>query len=106
VSEELTTRDRPIAFTASATLTPRHHGILITNRGAAGAVTITMPPGQKGHRQRFRKVAAQTFTIACSGSQKILNKAGTQVSTLAVDAAAEVEFDGTDWVVIGELASA
>lgn len=101
--------DRPHlveVFTASATLTARYAGLLLTNRGAAGAVTLTLPAGQKGLRIRARKVTAQTFTLARAGSDTILNSAGGSVSSLAINVSAELQHDGTAWVVVDEAPGA
>lgn len=106
MADRLTIDDRPVAHAASATLTPRHHGVLQTNRGAAGAVVLTLPPGQKGHRQPFQKITAQTFTVAAAGAERILNSAGAEVATLVVQRTLELLWDGTNWLVTRESPAA
>lgn len=93
-------------FTASATLNRRYSGMLLTNRGAAGAVTLTLPAGEKGIRIRARKVTAQTFTLARAGSDTITNSAGGSVTSLAVNVSVELQHDGTAWVVQDEVPAA
>lgn len=94
--------ERVEVFTASSTLTARYGGILLVNRGAAGSVTLTLPAGQKGLRIRARKVTAQTFTLACAGSDTILNSAGGSVTSLALNVSVELQHDGTAWLVENE----
>jgi hypothetical protein len=89
-------------FTASATLNERYSGVLLTNRGAAGAVTLTLPAGARGLRMRAKKVANQTFTLACAGSDVILDSTLSTVTSLTVKRHLVLEHDGTAWVVANQ----
>lgn len=93
-----------LAFTASTTLGRRHASEphLLTNRDAAGAVTLTLPSGEKGMRIHARKVTAQTFSLARAGSDTILDSASSSQTSVAVDAELMLLHDGTAWLVVGE----
>lgn len=65
---------RLIEFTADATLDTGQSGAWITNKGALGAVVLTLPTAAVGLRYKFSVEAAQNFKIVAagpSGSDKI-----------------------------------
>ncbi len=71
---------KSVAKTASYSLTPRDHDIVLNNAGAAGAVTFTLPAIADvwdGWSVEFRVEAAQTVTItAPSGKLIAANNTG------------------------------
>lgn len=90
--------------TASATLTPFDVGKCFTNKGAAGAIILTLPAAPKdGLRFQFAVIAAQTLTIKASTTAKINNSAaaGTYAaagSQAGVGSAVVYSLDG-NWFV-------
>lgn len=64
-----------VALTASATLTNDDMGKVLTNRGAAGAVTITLPTpsgDNAGGSVEVRVVTDQNVIVNCSTNDKIV----------------------------------
>lgn len=95
------------AETASRTLKKTENGKIFTNRGASGAVTLTLPPiadVQAGWNARFIAVAGQNFIVAAPTNKLTTfnNATATSVtfSTAAeiIGAACEVVFDGTTYL--------
>lgn len=86
------------AFTANTTLNHRYHGALVTNRGAVGSVTVTLPAGQKGLAITFQRIAAQTFTVSRAGSDTILDPSGSSQTSITVTGQVQLTHDGTAWV--------
>ena len=67
-----------IALTASVTLTNYDIGKIFTNRGAAGAVTVTLPTPSSdnaGGAMDFATVAGQNLTVQSTGNLILLNDA-------------------------------
>jgi hypothetical protein len=97
-----------VALTASQTLTARHSGSLITNRGAAGAVIATLPTGQKGLRFRFLRIAAQSFKVNPQNTESLVDEDGTTLTAGftqelgSTGAYLEYEHDGTAWQQLRE----
>lgn len=59
------------AHTASDTLTVDENGTAHTNTGAAGAITLTLPPATVGLRFTFGVGAAQALQINPDGTETI-----------------------------------
>lgn len=89
-------------------LTRQNEGNIITNRGAAGNLAVTLPPTADlpvGWACEFFSVAAGTFTIAAAvASTMVVFNNGT-ASSIAFSTAAEiignsiqVIWDGTGWL--------
>jgi hypothetical protein len=105
-----------IALTASATQALDQHGVWFTNRGASGAVVLTLPPVTGlpvGFGGRLTIVADQTVTIASNGSlDNIIGFNDAAADSIAFSTAAEklgntVEWcwDGTSWLLAVSLAA-
>lgn len=101
-------RDREVvALTASTTLTNNDLGKTFTNRGASGAITITLPTpsgDNSGGEIRVRVVANQNVTVQCATNDLlvIVNDAAADSvawSTLneKIGAGGMFESDGTNW---------
>lgn len=96
-----------VALAASTTLGNGDLGKTFTNRGATGTVTITLPTpsgDNAGGEIRVRVVAAQTVTVNCATTDKIviLNDAAADSVSFAtsneqIGAAGMFESDGTNW---------
>lgn len=102
------------AKTASYQIVPADIGTTFTNRGAAGAVTFTLPPVadvQAGWWAEVFVVADQSVVIASSGSADnlvTLNDAGAD--TITINTASErigfgsrIVYDGTGWLCFNHL---
>lgn len=96
-----------VALTASATLTNDDMGKVLTNRGAAGAVTITLPTpsgDNAGGSVEVRVVADQNVIVNCSTNDKIviINDAAAdsvawQTSSEKIGGGGRFVSDGTNW---------
>lgn len=105
-----------VALAASTTLTNEDLGKLFTNRGASGAVTITLPTPSSdnagGHVQ-VRVVADQNVTVNCSTNGKIVlindaagNSVAWSTSSEKIGGGGLFESDGTNWFFIPQNAGA
>lgn len=65
----------PKAFTAAHTLLGSDSGLIATNKGATGGVTITLPKAAPGLTYGAFVAAAQTFTITPQSIDTIRGKA-------------------------------
>jgi hypothetical protein len=96
------------AKTASYRCTAQDHGKILTNRGASGAVTITLPPTADivaGWSIRVFVVADQTVTVASNTADTMTLFNDATADSLAFSTASEkigggVEcvWDGTSWL--------
>lgn len=102
------------AKTASYQVVPDDIGTTFTNRGASGAVTLTLPAVanvQTGWWIEVFVVANQSVVIASSGSSDNLvtfNDAGADSITINTSAerigfASRIVFDGTGWLCFNHL---
>lgn len=93
----------PEAHTASATLDETDFGKLHTNRGASGAVVLTLPAPKKGAYMAFAKATpGQTLTLSSDGTSIYASTgmtAGVQLTdTITTEYAfTELISDGTAW---------
>lgn len=92
--------------TAAATLGAAETGKMYTNKGATGAIILTLPASPKdGLRFYFAVIAAQTLTVKAQGTSKINNSAaaGTYAAagTQAGFGHAEVFSLENNWYVSG-----
>lgn len=96
--------------TASATLTHRENGALITNRGATGTITLTLPTAahSPGIRYRFLRIATQAVRIDPPTTDQIMDVDGSllvagKYQELGTDGATlEFVSDGTNWINLAE----
>lgn len=96
-----------VAVTASTTLTNGDLGKTITNRGATGSVTITLPTpsgDNKGGEIRVRVVADQTVIVNCATNDLIVifndaaaDSVAWQTSSEKIGGGGMFESDGTNW---------
>lgn len=94
-----------VALTASVTLTNYDIGKRFTNRGASGAVTVTLPAPDAinaGGEIVFGVVADQNFIVTTSDKLVIINDAAAdsiaaQTSSEKIGAVFAVWSDGTSW---------
>lgn len=96
-----------VAVTASTTLTNNDLGKTITNRGASGSVTITLPTpssDNKGGEIRVRVVADQTVVVDCATADKIVifndaaaDSVAWQTSSEKIGGGGMFESDGNNW---------
>lgn len=94
-----------IALTASVTLTNHDIGKRFTNRGASGAVTVTLPTPDAvnaGGEIVFGVVADQNFIVTTSDKLVLINDAAAdsiaaQTSSEKIGAVFAVWSDGTSW---------
>lgn len=99
-----------LAKTASATLTHAEHGALITNRGATGTVTLTLPKASysPGIRFRFVRVAAQAVRVNPQDADQLMDTDGTLLTAGfyqelgSTGATLEYVSDGTNWINVAE----
>ncbi len=104
-----------IAVTANTTLTDNDVGKIITNRGAAGAVTITLPTPNvtnKGGTITVLAQADQNLTVTCAtlDTLVILNDLAADsvaLTTVAQKIGGGMDFlsDGTGWQVLPRVHS-
>lgn len=96
-----------LAKTANYTLTVADADSLVTNQGASGAVTITLPSASTGYRYCFYVYEAQTLYVdAASGDQihALTNAAGDRISNAAAGSAiCLTAIDSTYWVASGTV---
>ena len=106
--EQTQKRQRVFNQTGDKTLKPNQTGSLITSRGAAGTVTVTLPTGARiGDNFEFAVLAAQQLRID-PNTQTINASAGqTADKYIVADAIGEsikVTYLGSDeWAVTGEV---
>ena len=62
---------RPLAKAATGTLTADDSGKCITNTGATGAITLSLPTAKHGMNYIFANTVAQVMTIAATGGATI-----------------------------------
>jgi hypothetical protein len=96
------------AKTADYTLTNTDWGAVFTNRGAAGAVTFTLPPVAStpaGAYAEFFVVTDQTVTIAGTAGElttfndAAANSVAFSTSAEKLGAAIKAFCDGTKWLI-------
>lgn len=100
-----------VAKTANYTVTTDDHGTLFTNRGAAGAVTFTLPAtAYKGLRFAFYVVADQNVVVAAGTADTMVAFNDAAADSVAFSTASEkvggmieVMGDGTGWLVMPRL---
>lgn len=105
-----------LALTASATLTNEDLGKLVTNRGASGSVTATLPTpsgDNKGGMVRVRVVADQTMVVNCETNDKIVifndaaaDSVAWQTTNEKIGGGGDFESDGTCWIFSNQSAGA
>jgi len=105
-----------LALTASATLTNDDLGKIVTNRGASGAVTITLPTpsgDNAGGEVRVMVVADQNVTVNCSTNDKIVifndaaaDSVAWSTSGEKIGAGGDFVSDGTNWFFRAQNAGA
>lgn len=103
------------AKTAAYTLLPSDNGKIFTNRGAAGAVTFTLPTPSEaltGVEYTFIVVAGQNVTVAGTGANDIVAFNNAASASVAFTTAAELigggvkmVCDGTSWLAFVNLGS-
>lgn len=110
---QLTGFRKIVPKTANYTVDPNQHRpqTRFTNRGAAGAVTFTLPAvsaGQKiGLEYEFAGVADQTFTVAAPAGKAVCfnNAAATSLACSTggqkIGAVIRASWDGTSWMLVG-----
>lgn len=96
-----------VALTADTTLTNNDLGKTFTNRGAAGAIIITLPVASgdnSGGEIRVRVLADQNVTVITSPADKlvIINDAAADsvafsTSSQKIGGGGMFESDGTNW---------
>lgn len=102
------------AKTANYTLTAADNGKIFTNRGAAGAVTFTLPAPStalEGVEYTFMAVvAAQNLIVAGAGANDIVAFNNAAAASVAFQTAAEIiggavtmVCDGTSWLAFVSL---
>lgn len=101
------------AKTGNYTLTYRDCGQLFTNRGAAGTVTFTLPPGNAalaGFWAEFATVAAQAIVIATSPTDTLIVHADATADSVTTAATIGQHFkaiyDGTGWFLVSNPSAA
>lgn len=101
------------AKTANYTVKLRDCGKLLTNRGAGGTITFTLPVSAaslKGFSIEFYTVAAQAIVIASSPSDTLVVHADATADSVTTAATIgqhfKVVFDGTGWLVISNPSAA
>lgn len=91
--------------TANYTIKAGDAGLLFSNRGAAGAVTFTLPAPARNIWFGFLKATQQNLVVQATGGAKInggtANKAYNNVAA-EVGGMTRLISDGTDWFVLGE----
>lgn len=67
-----------VKVTANTTLNRNQSGCKVSNTGASGSVTVTLPSGsQEGDIYEFRVVAAQTLTVVPADATDVCILGGT-----------------------------
>jgi len=105
-----------VALTASTTLTNDDMGKVVTNRGASGSVTITLPTpsaDNAGGMVEVRVVADQTVIVNCSTNDKIVifndaaaDSVAWQTSSEKIGGGGCFVSDGTNWFFAASNAGA
>lgn len=105
-------RRQVVAKTASYTVTLDDAGTLFTNRGAAGAVTFTLPAAARatGIEYMFVAVANQNLIVSDGGVDSIVAINDAAADSVAFQTASEiigggfrVISDGTSWLVFPSI---
>lgn len=105
------------AKTANYTVKQRDCGKILTNRGASGTITFTLPKittsppnGLKGFNVEFYTVTANAIVIASDPSDTLIVHADATADTLTTAATIgqhiTVVSDGTGWLVISDPSAA
>lgn len=94
-----------VAKTADYTVTANDSGKVLTNRGASGAVTFTLPTPANGLWFIFAGLADQNIVIAATGKIVSLNDATADTLTAStssekIGAVMIVVSDGTSWYAL------
>ena len=100
-----------LILAASTTLSEAHMGSHIIVRGAAGAVTLTLPATpKKGMRFRVTNVSAQNLILAAGTADTMValndltaDSVSLQTAGELIGGTFEVVGDGTGWVVVPSL---
>ncbi len=90
-----------VAKTSNYTILAGDNGVTFTNRGAGGAVTLTLPAVQAGLYYRAIVAAAQTLTVAAPTADTLLtynDAAADSVASNTLGAQMEFVCDGTAWI--------
>lgn len=77
------------AFTSDATLNGVHEGYILTNTGAAGTVTLTLPAALAGMRYRILRTADYALRVDPNGTETI--RGGSAGEYLQLDLGDSVE---------------
>ena len=97
---------RPVVnVAANATVGASHYGSLVTNRGATGAVVVTLPDGAPtGAGFDYVGVADQDITFATETADTLITLDDAAADSLAfstasnkIGARARFDYDGTAW---------
>jgi hypothetical protein len=90
-----------VAKTGTGTLT-RASVRDMTNEGATGTVTLTLPAGLVGLGYRFTRVASQSFRINPNGTQVIQGGGAGKYLELDTDGdSVEIQWIGSQWYIVG-----
>lgn len=96
------------AIAATTTLSRQYSGSLITNRGATGAIVITLPPGEKDLHVKFLAVVDFDITVNPQDADTITDTDGTALAAGAYqkidDLGGQLEYvhDGSSWLHVYE----
>ena len=98
----------PVAYTGDATLVASDLNKNVTNTGAAGTITLTLPSvsGLSGYTLHVEVTAAQVVRIDPAGTESIfLGGSGVAGKYLNIAGVignmADIYCDGTQWLVVG-----
>ena len=104
-----------VALTAAYQCVPEDIGVLFTNRGAAGSVTITLPPTSElpvGWFCEFFQVADEIIIVASPTADTMVVFNDAAADSVSYATAAEMignglkfTWDGTGWLVRTNLAA-
>ncbi|MGA0270487.1 MAG: hypothetical protein ACO3ME_09340 [Ilumatobacteraceae bacterium] len=98
----------PVAsITVDSALTTTESGGLLTNRGAAGTVTLTLPPGggiAVGTNYTLRRIASFAFRVDPQAGDNLRYSggamaAGEYLELASNEATCRITWDGTEWLV-------
>ncbi len=93
-----------VAKTADYTILKTDNGTCFTNRGAGGAVILTLPAPYANGRFRFIVIAAQTLTVATAIADTLIGYNDLDLDNLTsntIGAVMEFYCDGTSWICAG-----
>src|SRR5687767_12317093 len=101
------------AKTAAYSVGYRDNGKLLTNRGAGGSVTFTLPKGSaalNGFWVEFATVAAQAIVIASDPADTLIVHADATADSVTTAATIGQHFkaiyDGTGWIIVSNPSAA